>query len=201
MPKLIGTYNLPDGKPPGNGAVIKIRVPIDRNQNGTTIYSKATDIRITPGTGTYESADLPAGPYQIKRAIPGAKDMQKWHDVILGDEDTDIHTLIETYNPSSYTEPVVTAAQAARVAAEAAAADAEAAAASIPEDVLTETVGDERYVRSVNGVPVDPETGDVTVPTGGGGGLVEDPARPGTFITSGGIAENPSRPGTFLIGA
>lgn len=153
MPKLIGTYNLPDGKTPGNGAVIKIRVPIDRNQNGTTIYSKATDIRITPGTGAYESADLPAGPYQIQRAIPGAKDMQKWHDVILGDEDTDVHTLIETYDPTSYTEPVVNAAQAARVAAEAAAVDAEAAAASIPEDVLTETVGDERYapIGSVGG--------------------------------------------------
>lgn len=35
-----------------------------------------------------------------------------------------------------------------------------------------------------------------------GGGLAEDPARPGVFIVSGGgITEDPSRPGVFLIGA
>lgn len=36
----------------------------------------------------------------------------------------------------------------------------------------------------------------------GGGGLMPDPARPGTFIITnpGAISENPARPGTFLIG-
>ncbi|MDF2991470.1 MAG: hypothetical protein K0S37_1984 [Microbacterium sp.] len=53
---------------------------------------------------------------------------------------------------------------------------------------------------------------DTTTPVGfaiaqaasaaGGGGLIEDPTRPGTFIITnpGAISENPERPGTFVIG-
>lgn len=41
---------------------------------------------------------------------------------------------------------------------------------------------DATYVRSVNGVPVDPQTGNVQVSGGGSASFTEDPTRPGIYL-------------------
>jgi hypothetical protein len=80
----------------------------------------------------------------------------------------------------------------------------DAGIAALVDDPTSETKAtlDTTYVRSVNGVLVDPETGNVEIEAGSGGTLVEDPSRPGVFIVSGGLlTEDPLRPGVFQIGA
>ncbi|QFG12317.1 minor tail protein [Gordonia phage Ranch] len=77
---------------------------------------------------------------------------------------------------------------------------------------LSQAALDATYAPVARAVPTGGSTGQVLTKTadgtawqaapsgGGGGGIVENPTRPGTFLTTG-IIENPARPGTFLIGA
>ena len=127
MARLHGTYQLPDGTAPVDGRVL-IRVPKDRNASGKTVTAKAVEVAIDPGTGAYDSGTIPDGPYEVRRDVRGAKDHDRWYDVILSG-DTDLQTAIDTYDPTAYTPPVVQAAQAAaNAAAQSAAAAANAAA-------------------------------------------------------------------------
>lgn len=49
-------------------------------------------------------------------------------------------------------------------------------------DARVHAVADATYVRSVNGVPVDPQTGNVQVSGGGSASFTEDPTRPGIYL-------------------
>lgn len=60
----------------------------------------------------------------------------------------------------------------------------DAGIAALVEDPTSETKAtlDTTYVRSVNGVPVDPQTGNVQVSGGGSASFTEDPTRPGIYL-------------------
>ena len=133
MARLQGVYKLPDGTIPRG--TIKLRVPKDRNTTGGSPYTmpaKFITIPIDPTTGAYDSSTIPDGPYQVRRVITGAAAQGSnagWSDVILSGT-TDLQTAIDTYDPTSYTPPVVSAAQAAAASAAASAAAAASSAAS-----------------------------------------------------------------------
>lgn len=134
MARLQGVYKLPDGSIP-IGGTIKLRVPRDRNTtNGSsyTMPAKTIAIPIDATTGAYDSGTIPDGPYQVRRVITGAQTQGSnggWSDVVLSGT-TDLQTAIDTYDPTSYTPPVVSAAQAAAASAAASAAAAASSAAS-----------------------------------------------------------------------
>lgn len=134
MARLQGVYKLPNGSIP-KGGTIKLRVPRDRNTtNGSsyTLPAKTIAIPIDATTGAYDSGTIPDGPYQVRRVITGAPPQGSnggWSDVILSGT-TDLQTAIDTYDPTSYTPPVVSAAQAAAASAAASAAAAASSAAS-----------------------------------------------------------------------
>lgn len=111
--RLTGVYQLPDGSFPPRNSKLWIRVPVDRNNNGVTVYSAPIMVPINPPThpaapGFYDSGLLPEGPYQVQKAIFGAKDYRKaWYDVVLTEGSHTVQELIEDYDPDLYTPPVV----------------------------------------------------------------------------------------------
>ncbi|QMU19369.1 hypothetical protein [Gordonia rubripertincta] len=111
--RLTGVYQLPDGSFPPRNSKLWIRVPVDRNNNGVTVYSAPTVVPINPPThptapGFYDSGLLPEGPYQIQKAIFGATDYRtRWYSVVLGEGSHTVQELIEDYDPEQYTPPVI----------------------------------------------------------------------------------------------
>lgn len=111
--RLTGVYQLPDGGFPPRDSKLWVRVPVDRNQGGVTVYAAPTMVPINPPThptapGFYDSGDLPEGPYQVQKAIFGAKDYRsKWYSVVLTEGSHTVQELIEDYDPDLYTPPVV----------------------------------------------------------------------------------------------
>ena len=74
--------------------------------------------------------------------------------------------------------------------------------AEAANNALSQEDADATYVRSVNGVPVDPETGNVNVSGGGGSGISLTDDGTGMFtINSGSTGLTDDGTGLFTIGA
>lgn len=170
MARLQGVYKLPNGSIP-KGGKIRLRVPRDRNTTGGAPYTlpaKTVDVPIDATTGAYDSGTIPDGPYQVRRVITGAPTQGSnggWSDVILSGT-TDLQTAIDTYDPTSYTPPVVSAAQAAAAQAAQSAAAAEAAAEQVTGGVVATDNGDGTFsLSSSTGALVDHGDGTWTLTT------------------------------------
>ncbi|QAU07184.1 minor tail protein [Gordonia phage Asapag] len=113
--RLTGVYQLPGGGFPPRDSKLWVRVPTDREEGGKTVYAAPIMVPINPPThpsapGFYDSGLLGEGPYQIQKAIFGAKDYRsRWYDVVLTAGSHTVQELIEDYDPDLYTPPVVNA--------------------------------------------------------------------------------------------
>ncbi|AYD83895.1 minor tail protein [Gordonia phage Getalong] len=113
--RLTGVYQLPGGGFPPRDSKLWVRVPTDREEGGKTVYAAPIMVAINPPThptapGFYDSGLLGEGPYQIQKAIFGAKDYRsRWYDVVLTAGSHTVQELIEDYDPDLYTPPVVNA--------------------------------------------------------------------------------------------
>ncbi|AXH48993.1 minor tail protein [Gordonia phage Apricot] len=113
--RLTGVYQLPGGGFPPRDSKLWVRVPTDREEGGKTVYAAPIMVPINPPThptapGFYDSGLLGEGPYQIQKAIFGAKDYRsRWYDVVLTSGSHTVQELIEDYDPDLYTPPVVNA--------------------------------------------------------------------------------------------
>ncbi|WNM69740.1 minor tail protein [Gordonia phage Crater] len=111
--RLTGVYQLPGGGFPPRDSKLWVRVPTDREEGGKTVYAAPIMVPINPPThpsapGFYDSGLLGEGPYQIQKAIFGAKDYRsRWYDVVLTEGSHTVQELIEDYDPDLYTPPVV----------------------------------------------------------------------------------------------
>ncbi|USH45528.1 minor tail protein [Gordonia phage Phabuloso] len=111
--RLTGVYQLPGGGFPPRDSKLWVRVPTDREEGGKTVYAAPIMVPINPPThpsapGFYDSGLLGEGPYQIQKAIFGAKDYRsRWYDVVLTSGSHTVQELIEDYDPDLYTPPVV----------------------------------------------------------------------------------------------
>ncbi|QSL99782.1 hypothetical protein SEA_ODAY_38 [Gordonia phage ODay] len=111
--RLTGVYQLPGGGFPPRDSKLWVRVPTDREEGGKTVYAAPIMVPINPPThptapGFYDSGLLGEGPYQIQKAIFGAKDYRsRWYDVVLTAGSHTVQELIEDYDPDLYTPPVV----------------------------------------------------------------------------------------------
>ncbi|QHJ86370.1 minor tail protein [Gordonia phage Kuwabara] len=111
--RLTGVYQLPGGGFPPRDSKLWVRVPTDREEGGKTVYAAPIMVPINPPThpsapGFYDSGLLGEGPYQIQKAIFGAKDYRsRWYDVVLTSGSHTVQELIEDYDPDLYTPPVI----------------------------------------------------------------------------------------------
>lgn len=170
--RLTGVYQLPGGGFPPRDSKLWIRVPVDRNQGGVTVYSAPIMVPINPPThptapGFYDSGLLPEGPYQVQKAIFGAKDYRKaWYDVVLTEGSHTVQELIDDYDPDLYTPPVVSQVAVLRDETRSARDEAQQILDGLG-DVLTKEEADNSYgrVKSINGAEPD-ETGAIEIETG-----------------------------------